>query len=307
MKFTSGKVAIILFFLLTELIAYSHNDFEISFFKRTNYTYKKMRVPYKKKGSNIKSEHLSTTKSKLNNSAGDDNSVWSNAFNFNKLLGSEVDPQTGTFFAFFKAGSLRGNLGHGPNINLKLNYHSNTIGDPDGIGYGWSWNLTHFNLITNQLTTAYGQSFYLENHGKNNWEPRYHKLKDMKITGDKNTHFVISYANGIRETLSHQGYIAQIEQQDGWSVHFIYKQGTHLLKTIVDDLGNKISLIRRQGYLFVTSHSSHGQPVIVRIGAQDHQVRKLALLSKTINKFFLKLISIIWTITLYHLFSILPE
>ncbi len=196
------------------------------------------------------------------------------------MLGSEVDPQTGTFFAFFKAGTLRGNLGHGPNINLKLNYHSNTRGDPDGIGYGWSWNLTHFNLTTNQLTTAYGQSFYLENHGKNNWEPRYHKLKDIKITGDKGTNFVISYANGIRETLSHQGYVTQMEQQDGWSVHFIYKQGTHLLKTVVDDLGNKISLVRRHGYIFVTSHSSNGKPVIVRISAQDHRVRKLALLSK---------------------------
>ena len=283
MKFTSGKVAI-LFFLLTELIAYSHNNLATSFLKYTNNTYKKMQVLYKKKDNNIKSGHLPAAKSKkkpkLNDSADDDNSVWSNAFNFNKLLGSEVDPQTGNFFAFFKAGTLRGNLGHGPNINLKLNYHSNTKGDPDGIGYGWSWNLTHFNLTTNQLTTAYGQSFYLENHGKNNWEPRYHKLKDIKITGDKSTNFVISYANGIRETLSHQGYITQMEQQDGWSVHFIYKQGTHLLKTVVDDLGNKISLVRRQGYLFVTSHSSNGQPLIVRISAQDHQVRKLALLSK---------------------------
>ncbi len=284
MKFKAKKAVIILFILFTELISYSHNNFAISFFKRTNNTYKKVQVPYKKKDNKIKYENLPAAKSKkkpkLNDSAGDNNSVWSNAFNFNKLLGSEVDPQTGTLFVFFKAGSLRGNLGHGPNINLKLNYYSNTIGDPDGIGYGWSWNLTHFNLTTNQLTTAYGQRFYLENYGKNNWEPRYHKLKDINITGDKSTNFVISYANGIRETLSHHGYITQMEQQDGWSIHFIYKRGTHLLKTIVDDQSNKISLVRRQGYLFVTSHSSYGQPVIVRIGAQDRQVRKLALLSK---------------------------
>ena len=49
MKFTSGKVAIILFFLLTELIVYSHNNLAISFFKRKNNSYKKVQVPYKKK------------------------------------------------------------------------------------------------------------------------------------------------------------------------------------------------------------------------------------------------------------------
>ncbi len=284
MKFKSKKAAIILFILLAELIVYSHNNFAISFFKRTNDTYKKFQVPYKKKDNNVESENLFikkiNKKPKLHDSGDDDNSVWSNAFNFNKLLGSEVDPQTGVFSVFFKAGNLRGNLGHGPNIDLKLNYHSNTRVDPDGIGYGWSWNLTHFNLTTNQLTTAYGQRFYLENHGKNNWKPRYHKLKDIKITGDKSSHFVISYANGIKETLSHQGYITQMEQQNGWSVHFVYKQGTNLLKTIVDDQGNKMGLVRSQGYLFVSSHSSHGQPVIVRISTQDHQVRKLTLLSK---------------------------
>ena len=48
MKFISGKLAI-LFFLLTELIAYSHNNFAISFFKCTNNNYKKVQIPYKKR------------------------------------------------------------------------------------------------------------------------------------------------------------------------------------------------------------------------------------------------------------------
>ncbi len=65
MKFTSGKVAI-LFFLLTELIAYSHNNLATSFLKYTNNTYKKMQVPYKKKDNNIKSGHLPAAKSKKN-------------------------------------------------------------------------------------------------------------------------------------------------------------------------------------------------------------------------------------------------
>ena len=48
MKFTSGKLAILLF-LLTELIAYSHSNLAISFFKRTNNNYKKVQIPYKKR------------------------------------------------------------------------------------------------------------------------------------------------------------------------------------------------------------------------------------------------------------------
>ena len=58
---------------------------------------------------------------------------------------------------------------------------------------------------------------------------------DMFIQGDISTHFVITYANGLRETLNHEGYEVQLEQQDGWSVHFSYVPGTHLLQWIKDD------------------------------------------------------------------------
>ena len=36
------------------------------------------------------------------------------------------------------------NLGHGPDINLEVNYNSSILANPDGLGRGWSWNLTHF-------------------------------------------------------------------------------------------------------------------------------------------------------------------
>ena len=107
------------------------------------------------------------------------------------------------------------NLGHGPDINLEINYSSSALANPDGLGRGWSWNLTHFNPFTHQLTTSFGQNFYLKKQFNGHWLPLYHKLRDMFIQGDASTHFVITYANGLRETLNHEGYEMQFGTA-GW-------------------------------------------------------------------------------------------
>ncbi|MCY4330478.1 MAG: hypothetical protein OXC48_10445, partial [Endozoicomonadaceae bacterium] len=204
-------------------------------------------------------------------------SPWSNAFNFQKVAGTQIDPRTGIFTAYIKTGSLISNLDHGPNINLQVNYNSNSMADPDGLGRGWSWNLTHFNLVNNQLTTSQGQSFNLQKDNMGNWWPRYHKLKDIQITGSKRDYFTITYINGLRETLNHDGYEVRLEQQDGRGVTFSYIHGTHLLSAITDDLGRKIFLTRKDGYLTVTSYSSDGKPVNIRINSVDNELKAITL------------------------------
>ncbi|MCY4329980.1 MAG: hypothetical protein OXC48_07890, partial [Endozoicomonadaceae bacterium] len=213
-------------------------------------------------------------------SKGDDSSteIWSNAFNFQKSWGTTVDPRTGTLIVHFKVGSLLSNIGHGPDINLQINYNSNAFADPDKVGRGWSWNLTHFDLITNQLTTANGQIFWLHQTVKGHWNPLYHKLHDIKIDGDKNRYFTITYANGLREILSHDGYETRLEQQNGWGVNFIYHRGTHLLQSVVDDEGNRITINRHQGYLDIISHKSDGQPAIIRIENHNSKPDKMTFL-----------------------------
>ena len=131
---------------------------------------------------------------------------WSNAFNFKKVWGTTIDPRTGILSTFVKTGSMLSNLGHGPDINLNVNYTSGTLANPDGLGKGWSWNLTHFNLATHQLLTSFGQNFYLKKQFNGYWKPEYHKLHDIFIQGDISTHFVIAYPSGLRETLNHEGY-----------------------------------------------------------------------------------------------------
>ena len=218
-------------------------------------------------------------KQQSSDSSNNNEKPWSNAFNFKKSLETTVDPRTGILMVHLKVGGLLSNIGHGPNINLQINYNSNTFSDPDGIGRGWSWNLTHFNLKTDQLTTSGGQSFWLHRTRKNHWQPLYHKLYDIKINGDKSEYFTITYANGLREILSHDGYETRLEQQSGWGVNFVYHKGTHLLQSVVDDEGNKISIDRSQGYLDIISHKSDGKPAIIRIENRNNRPDEMIFLS----------------------------
>ena len=202
--------------------------------------------------------------------------LWSNAFNFKKIWGTEIDPRTGILSAHVKAGSLLSNWGDGPNIDLEINYSSNASADTDKLGYGWKWNLTHFNPVTHQLTTSTGQNFYLQQKNNSQWFPLYHKLKDILIMTDKN-HLIITYANGLRETLDNAGYETSLEQQNGWSVHFSYQPGTHLLQSVTDDEHHSILLSYTEDYIKVISKNSEGQPVSVLICKEKGKVRAVKL------------------------------
>ena len=225
----------------------------------------------------LEKQHNKTSHSQLKTDGNNDVSFWSNAFNFQKSWGTQVDPRTGTLAAYTKVGSMVSNLGHGPNIDLEVIYNSNSLADPDNLGQGWSWNLTHFNLLNNQLSTSQGKVFNLKQDKNGQWVPRYHKLKDIQIEGSKATHFVITYANGLRETLSHKGYEVRLEQQDGRWVKFSYLVGTHLLNTISDNQSHKIVLTRTKGFTIITSTDAEGNPFNVYLSHTDGKLIDIAL------------------------------
>ena len=210
--------------------------------------------------------------------SGNGSSLWSNAFNFKKTIDAQADPRTGILSAHIKVGGLLSNEGHGPDIDLEVNYNSGTTADPDELGYGWSWNITHFNPVTNQLTTSTGQNFYLEkNQGR--WFPLYHKLQDIRIDGDKRNAFVITYANGLRETLNHNGYETKLQQQNGWSVYFSYVPGTHLLQSITDDKDHSIELHYKNDNVYVINKDALGEPVILIINQSKGEIRGISFQS----------------------------
>ena len=246
--------------------------------KNYSYQYKKIQLQENNSFNDFSADNKKIKHSKnIVKSGADESAPWSNTFNFKKLWGTQINPRTGILSAHVKVGSLLSNLGHGPNIDLEVNYSSNAHADTDKLGQGWSWNLTHLNPVTHQLTTSTGQNFYLQknNHGK--WFPLYHKLKDIHIDA-KNDYFIITYVNGLRETLDNYGYETLLEQQDGWKVHFFYYPGSHLLRSVVDDMGHKIILHWKKEGMTVVSKGSEGQSVPVVINIQQGKLREILLL-----------------------------
>ncbi len=243
-----------------------------SFYYSYNISDKETKGDYDKPVLNSKKIQQVTSTSESSESA-----PWSNAFNFKKVWGTTVDPRTGILSAWVKTGSMLSNLGHGPDINLEVSYSSSALANPDGLGTGWNWNLTHFNATTHQLTTSFGQNFYLNKQPDGRWWPLYHKLYDMHIQGDISTHFIITYANGLQETLNHQGYEIRLEQQDGWGVHFSYIPGTHLLQSVKDDEGHIITLHRTKNYIAVINQGSTGKPIVVLIHKNNNELHSITL------------------------------
>ncbi len=244
-----------------------------------NNTYINKKISVKKTTSGI---HLKNKKNKTNHhhllldaSGSSDLSIWSNSFNFAKSGNSVVDPRTGMLLVSIKMGLLLSNFGHGPDIDLEMNYNSGVEGDPDHLGRGWAWNLTHYNPATHQLNTAGGKSFFLEQQSDGSWHPLYHKLKDVLITKDKKGQMVIRSANGLQDTLDHDGYEVRMQQQNGEGVNFDYMPGTHILNKITDDNGHAISLTRKDNYLAVTSYDVKGQPVNMHISLENNEVRNI--------------------------------
>ncbi len=202
---------------------------------------------------------------------------WSDAFNFDKAWGTQTDLRTGMLTTFIKVGSMISNLGHGPDINLKVSYSSVSRANPDNLGSGWSWNLTHFNLHTNQLTTRKGENFYLQKDIDGQWKPLYHKLRDIDIRNDKDNSLIITYADGLRETLNNNGYTIRLEQQDGNAVNFFYTPDTYLLTKIADNQNHYIKIIHHENYITVISQGIRGQPVKVVINNANNQIRSIVL------------------------------
>ncbi len=224
-----------------------------------------------KKTKNNKADH---THPSLKSSGNGSVSIWSNSFNFAKSSNSEVDPRTGTLLVSVKAGLLLSNFGHGPDIDLEMNYNSAVKGNPDNLGQGWAWNLTHYNPKTHQLSTAGGKSFFLKQLSDGRWTPMYHKLKDVIIISKKG-HLEITSANGLRDILNHDGYETRLEQQNGEGVNFKYLPGSHILEEITDDYGHSIQLTMKNNYLIVTSYDVQGQPVDMRISLENNEVRNI--------------------------------
>ena len=229
----------------------------------------------------------------------------SNAFNFKGSWGSSVDPRTGILNFFVKVGDINSNLGHGPNFELLLNYNSASLTNNDGLGVGWSWNLTHFDRQTSTLTTSDGKTMKLQQDGTGKWLPQYHKLDDIEITGSTQSGLIITYKNGLREYLSPQGYEKKLEQINGYYITFHYQlKGTHQYLTQIDDdsgySNHSIGLgYDNAGNLTVTSQDAQGHDSTFKINVVNHEA--LHIIVPSLNNVKTESHSLLYNLT--HVFQ----
>ena len=102
----------------------------------------------------------------------------------------------------------------------------------------------------------------------------YNKLANIRIKGQLNTHFVITYANGLRETLNHEGYEVRVEQQNGWGVRFLYIPGTHLLQSVIDDTGHTVILHWYTNKIVIAGAE---KSIFVSLFTMNNELRKIIL------------------------------
>ena len=92
---------------------------------------------------------------------------FSNANNFKSAMQSSVDPRTGTLSCSMVVGQLHSNWSKGPFYKLALSYTSGSSANPDGIGNGWQWNLSHYNVNTHSFNNR--SRPYFSSCAKSKW------------------------------------------------------------------------------------------------------------------------------------------
>ena len=231
-----------------------------------------------------KNEEKTKQNNKINSSLllNDDpkDNIISNAFNFKNLYGSSVNSRTGSYEFHSIVGNLVSPNGSAANFNLELLYIQNSFTDIYGIGKGWTYNLTHYNSKTSQLSLSNGGSFRIKFDSSNQPYLQYYKLNNLRIEkgNDANHLFILIYKDGHKEFINNQGYLSQILYPRGDSVFFNYTI-QNILESISSNGSekNKITLSYDSGTLKIASLDSQGNKVITSINRSNNLATSIEL------------------------------
>ena len=174
------------------------------------------------------------------------NLIQSNAYNFAEHFNSGVDPRTGMFQASINMGGFNSHDGIGNTIPLSIHYNENNEEDC-GVGRGWSFIYSRYDKARQWLALSSGQSFKIE------WDPSseefkvpYRKLKDIRITINKETEDLIVYfKDGTEEHINiEEGVISKIVSVQGLETYYEFKNANNrnYLTEIIDNLGRKVTI-----------------------------------------------------------------
>ncbi len=170
------------------------------------------------------------------NSSSSANKLLSDAYNF-KDLTQQVDPRTGAFSVSYKIVDVSGVSIEDPAFPLQINYNSLSQSDTFGIGKGWTWNLTRYDVQSETLYLSSGGSYKLQYGSENILQ--YYKLKDVKVTKDENV-IIINYKDGREEIIEKvYGNLVKMTNAEGFSVEFFYHDNIKLQSIEYNSIFNK--------------------------------------------------------------------
>ncbi|KAB8033673.1 RHS repeat domain-containing protein [Fluviispira multicolorata] len=205
------------------------------------------------KNSNNENQSKKRTKRSLFNSeltSSSEEKLTSDAYNF-KDLSKHVDPRTGVFSMSYKIVDVSGAGFEDPVFPLSINYSSLSQSNTFGIGKGWTWNLTRYDVSSETLSLSGGGSYKLQ-YGSQN-VLRYYKLKDISVRKDNNK-IIINYKDGREEIVETiYGNLVKMTNSEGFSVEFIYEDNIKLKSIQYSSSYNKNKPIKVE--IFYLAHS----------------------------------------------------
>ena len=111
------------------------------------------------------------------------------------------------------------------------------------------------------------------------WGLRYHKIKDIVLTGSPQTGLIVTLKTGVREYFSPEGYVTKMESEMGeWiTFHYMYEGNKAILTRISDENGRNIQIKRTDGMIYVSSLNDTGQFSTITITTSNNKVHRIIL------------------------------
>ncbi len=186
----------------------------------------------------------------------------SNAYNYKNITVSQsVNPQTGMLSLQYPALSIPGK--HGLNLNLGIHYAESSQDNLYGLGQGWSYTFTYYDIVKNQLHLSNGSVYKADALYSSGL--RYYNLKNLHFYKEAGScdagpyAYRIAYLNGNNEYLDASGRLIEIKNRFGDHINFYYSttsitSGSPDLtfSRIIDSYGSEVKFTRAQGQTVVS-------------------------------------------------------
>jgi RHS repeat-associated protein len=206
----------------------------------------------------------------------------SNAFNFMKLIQSQVDPRTGQYTCAISLPELKANNLCGPVVPLQLNFNPLNARD-SGFGKGWNLQLSQFDPNKRVLSLYTGETFKVDLGGGEPFIPE-KKVDSFHFHDLGSRRYRVEHKSGLVEILAvQQGELAlpvQMLSPQGHSVTFWYDTfGTDpLLSSILNGDGTPLlSLKRTTNELQLKLHPGSAFEALFVMHIRDNETRSIVL------------------------------